>query len=399
MKVFAVTLMLFLVSLSSCDLFHLKGDLPDLSPLTSNEELVVGSNNNFACNIFKATCQEDTGNVFISPLSIGIALGMTYNGASGKAAEDMRNLLGFNDIANGDLNAAYKSIVDRILGMDNNVDLFLANSIWYSQIYTVKDTFAWLVEKYYHAEIRSMDVLDPNTKNVINNWISDKTHDKINDVLDIIDPDVVMFLINAIYFKADWTYEFNKKLTYDGIFYLEDGSAKSCKMMKGENIELFSLVNDTLQFIDIPYGNGQFSLTILLPSEDKKTSDILSMLTSSYFQHLADDAHQIKLMLEMPKFRLEYKKDLKELLHSLGMPAAGYTNMVDDAELIISRVIHQTFINVDEAGTEAAAATVVEGKNTAMPISVISVNRPFIFFIREKYTKTILFSGVLRDIP
>lgn len=223
-------------------------------------------------------------------------------------------------------------------------------------------------------------------------------------MLDQIPADILMYLINAIYFKADWQYQFDKNKTADQEFYLTDGSYRNVPTMFSEGVKVAYATDENVEFIDIPYGNGQYSFTILLPGPEADINQIAASLSAPKLAALEADTSHITTKLYLPKFKLEFKVLLNEVLSSMGMEVAFTDNarfgklFANDVNATISRVLHQSFLEVNEEGSEAAAATIVEMDLTSVgPPAALRINRPFLFFIREKHSQTILFSGKMMD--
>ena len=380
---------------------------PDLRPITAEEEVIIGSANDFAFDIFaRINDLQPQNNLFISPLSISTALSMTANGAVGDTKAGIKKALHLEDVSDEEMNAAYKTLIPFLINLDPKVTIELANSNWYRQEYHIKDAFRKILAEYYDAEIRAADFDDPATKNLINQWIADKTHGKIKNMIDQIPSDAIMYLINAIYLKATWQYQFDKDKTEMRDFHLADGSTIQVETMYGKGLKAALYQNNDLQFIELPYGNGQFVFTILLPKDVSKLNDIIDGLDAGSLTEMANAADTARFEVYLPKFKIEYKTGLKTVLTAMGMgqsfgDEADFSDLfVETLDLYISRVMHQSFIEVDEEGTEAAAATVVEvGVTSIGPENpnVLHIDRPFAFFIREKHSNSILFSGKMMD--
>ncbi|MFC2138062.1 serpin family protein, partial [Bacteroidota bacterium] len=277
--------------------------------------------------------------------------------------------------------------------------------IWYKQEYTVNDSFKDIIENSYYGGINPINTSDPASKDIINSWVEEKTNDKIKNLVKEVNPADVMFLVNAIYFNAVWKYEFNKELTFDGSFKKEDGSFIDCKYMDMGEVDLNTYNNSEMVLVEIPYGNGDFNMCIILPLKDNKVDDILENLNSDTLDFFISNANISSINLLMPKFKIEYEQKLNDVLISMGMPkafsmSAEFPNLFENIEegLFIDRVNHKTFIEVDEEGTEAAAATVVVvAEFSAITENIIRLDKPFIYLIREKTTGVILFAGKLME--
>jgi len=381
---------------------------PDLRPIRAEEETIITSVNDFAFDIFKRLNESGTGNenLFISPLSISTALSMTANGANGETNDGIRQTLHLQDIPETEINNAYKTLVPFLTELDPKVAIKLANSNWYREELTIRNVFKQTLQDYYDAEVNPADFDDPATKDKINTWIEDKTNGKIRDMLDQIPAEAVMYLINAIYLKADWQYKFEKSKTEKKPFYLADGNTIQTDMMFSNGVEVTYFSNSTLQLIELPYGNGQFVFSVILPNNSSELDAIISSLDMAKYQSYIASSKTFSTQVRMPKFKITYKTLLNGVLSEMGMAQsfgnADFSRLFEESlPLQISRVIHQSFIELDEEGTEAAAATVVEVSFTSanpnpQPLE-ISIDKPFAFFIRERHSNTILFAGKLLD--
>lgn len=398
----------FLFMFLSCsnDLNNIDDDNePNLRDLSQEEQSLAASSNTFVLNLFKELDNENNENLFFSPLSVQYALSMTLNGADDETFNQIKETLGFDDLNEHEINEAYRSLTDFLLNIDKKVLLSIANSIWYEQNLTAEEAFKKAMIEYYDAEIAALDFKSPESVNAINSWVNNKTNGLIEKLIDSIPADAVMYLINAIYFKAEWQYKFDEKATKEGPFYLENGSEINTLLMYSDDVTVNYHTNTFAEVIDIPYGNGQYSMTILLPSEGKNTQNILEVLDDNALQEWINNTISTDVELVMPKFKIEYKALLNEALSNMGMEIAftdraDFTRLfIEKYGLMISRVIHKAVIEVNEEGTEAAAVTGVEVSLTSLPPEklMLTINRPFLFFIREKHSGSILFAGKLMD--
>lgn len=372
--------------------------------LTRSEKQLVSSTDNFSFKIFEKIAEaERDKNLFISPLSISMALGMTLNGADGDTYETMRKTLSIAELSQQEINESYQSLIKLLTQIDSKIIMQIANSIWYRNTIPFKQDFIETNRKYFDAAINPMNFSDPATINIINSWVKESTNGKIDKIVEKIDPETIMFLINAIYFKGTWQYQFDKNKTRDGFFTKQSGERVPCKMMSLEN-DFYLSYNDTFTALDLPYGKGNFSMTILLPAINKSIPDVISALTEETWNGVIKNLSKMKRELYMPRFKLEYKINLNETLKSLGMGiafeplGANFKKLYDGlGNAYISNVEHKTFVDVNEEGTEAAAVTSVEIGVTSIREDIIKLNRPFIFVIREKNSNCILFIGKLED--
>lgn len=392
-SIFAICMTLMLMQCTKTP-----SDPEDFVPreLTRLEKRLVESDNTFGFRLFKEILTVETDkNVFISPLSVSMALGMTLNGADGETREAMEETLELTGMTTEEINESYQSLIELLTELDPKVLFEIANSIWYRENMSFEDEFIRLCKAYFSALVRGLDFSDPNSAGIINDWVNDNTHGRIEKILDQIDPNIVMFLINAIYFKGTWTYEFDENDTRNDQFYLPDGSTVSCPMMSQEN-EFQYFDGEDFQTIDLPYGDGLFSMTILLPHMHVHIDSLVLRLDQENWNRWTHSFSTEKAVIYLPKFKLEYELVLNDILKTLGMeiafaPGADFTRMYKPGGLWIDEVKHKTFVKVDEEGTEAAAVTVVKMVDSALP--TMYINRPFLFFIRENHSQTILFAG------
>jgi len=370
--------------------------------LTKSEQSLVQSDNKFGLKLFqKVVEQEGEQNIFISPLSVSLALGMTYNGANGSTKEAMENTLELSGLTIQEINESYKTLIELLTHLDPKVTMTIANSIWYRQSFTFEPAFIDLNRAYFNAEVSALDFNDPNSVGIINNWVDENTNGKITEIINSINPLDVMFLINAIYFKGTWTYEFDQDLTEDDLFYLPNGSQVTCKMMEQKgDFQYFS--NDDFEAADLPYGDEYFSMAIILPRPGKTVDDIIAQFTPDNWEEWMSGFDKQGLAVQMPKFKLQYKLSLVQALGALGMEIAfdpyqaDFTRMYPPGDLYISEVMHKTFVEVNEEGTEAAAVTSVTIGTTSVgdpSIPVFRVDRPFVFVIRDRHSGSIIFAG------
>jgi len=369
--------------------------------LTPLEKSLVESDNKFGLKLFREVIHAEvdkTKNVFISPLSVSMALGMTLNGANGSTLEAIQETLELAGLTTEDINQSYKSLIELLVQLDPQVKFQIANSIWYKQGYTFRQEFIDLNKTFFNAVVRALNFADPGAKDVINGWVKEKTNNLIDGIIDEIKPDHVMFLINAIYFKGFWTSKFDPAKTQDDLFVGPGGATRPCKMMHQQQ-DFMYFGNASMQAIDLPYGDAGFSMTILLPRVSGQIDSLISVLTPEKWTEWTDNFSAQKIELEMPKFTTEYDIKLNDALSALGMGVAftdlaDFTRMYEPGGLAIDEVKHKTFVKVDEEGTEAAAVTSVGVVETSLPqIISMRIDHPFIFAIRENLSQTVLFIG------
>ncbi len=261
------------------------------SPLTISEQKLVSSSELFGLNLFKSVNNyEGDKNIFISPLSVSMALGMTLNGANGSTYDSMKTVLELNGLTQQEINESYKSLISLLTNMDPKVIFSIANSIWYESNMTFEKDFINQNKNYFNAEISALNFSDPNSVNIINGWVDQNTNGKITKILKAIPPSAVMYLINAIYFKGDWKYQFDKDKTNDDYFTTSNGTQVACRMMQ-QHAELSYFSNELFQAIDLPYGDSTFFMTIFLPKPDVELNSVISQLNRSNWQNWLNDFH------------------------------------------------------------------------------------------------------------
>ncbi|MCF8378075.1 MAG: serpin family protein [Bacteroidales bacterium] len=362
---------------------------------------LIAADNVFAFELFKEVDQlAEEENYMVSPLSVAIALGMTYNGSDGSTKTAFEETLGFSGFTRHEINTIHGALIEHLLKVDPKVTFEIANSIWVNQNYTLLSEFADSNAYYYGAEIRSMNFYSPDALGIINGWVSDKTHEKITEVLDAIPPATVMYLINALYFYGSWQYEFDKEQSAPMNFTFEDGSSDMVDGM-AMTATLPIAYQDKYTAIDLPYGSNKFSMTVLLPKDNFNVDNIIEEMNAQSWEIMTGNLTETNLTLRMPKFKYEFKTLLNDHLANMGLGVAfrggaEFPLMVEESQdLYISRVIHKTFIDVNEEGTEAAAVTVVEIRETSTGGGELTINidKPFLYVIREKTSGTLVFMG------
>jgi len=373
--------------------------------LKAGMEIRVNQDNEFAFDLLKNTITTSgETNVFVSPLSVSIALGMAWNGANGQTKTEMGTALKMSGMSANDINGYYQILQSTLPGIDPTTKLNIANSVWYKTGFSVKPDFLKVNSDYFNAYIKELDFAQSWAVDTINNWCSKKTNNLIKNSLDKISSDAVMYLVNAIYFKGIWRKHFKTKNTKEANFTNELGKDVKINMMYQK--DTFAYLQDNYaQYLDMPYGNKAFSMTVILPNDGKTTGDVLNILTNDYWNNMLSNMPSQNVEVYMPRFKTQNNFTLNEPLQKMGMNLAFTKNAdfsgISDISLMISRVIHDTYVDVTEEGTEAAAVTVVEVGYTSVlnpPIPVFKVNKPFLFVIREKSTGVILFIGKMGDV-
>jgi serpin B len=381
---------------------HTRTPVPELGP---QEKTLVQSNNTFGLKLFREMTEKKRGNVFISPLSTAMALAIAYNGADGATQEAIRRTLQLDDLSLEDVNRSCSSLGELLPELDPKVSCLIANSVWYRLGFPVETDFVDLAGRIFSARVSGLDFSQSTAPDTINRWVAQSTRGEITEIVDdLIDPDVVMFLINAFHFKGVWAYQFDEQKTKDDWFFLTVASRKPCEMMEQRGEYLY-FSNQELQAVDLPYGGGAFSMTIFLPRPGQQIDSLIAQFGEErwniWINGLSADSGDIFL----PKFTLEYEDTLNDPLTALGMgvaftPSADFTKICTSEEIWIDEVKHKIFLKVNEEGTEAAAAaSVVLGKGPRPSGFRFVVNRPFVLVIREHHSQAILLIGRVVDLP
>lgn len=396
-------LMMFLLLLSflpSCEM--LQDEEENVKPkeivLRAPLQKRVVQDNDFAFELLRKTIENnDDENVFLSPMSVSIALGMALNGAENETETQIASVLQLRDMTYAEINEYYKIMQSNLPGVDPKVKLSIANAVWYDKLFNVKQSFLDVNAENFDAYIKMLDFQSPAALDTINSWCSRKTNKLIPTILDEIPAEAVMYLTNAIYFKGLWSKKFDKKNTREAEFRNQSNQNVSVNMMSLKDTFMY-YEDETAQYLSMPYGGKAFSMTVMLPVEGKSTDSLLVGFDATKWQNIQTGMTGREVQVFMPRLKVENKFKLKETLEDMGMPVA-FTPManfsgISDTPVMISDVIHKTYVTVDEKGTEAAAVTAVQFEYTSIPeYKLFNVNRPFVFIISEKSTGVILFAG------
>jgi serpin B len=371
--------------------------------LTTGERQTIAASNDFAFELLRETSAAAAQpNVVVSPLSASMALGMTLNGARGATLEGMRSALGFGSRPLEEVDASYRTLIDLLRGVDEGVEIRIANSVWAKQGFPFEASFKSTVARYFDAEVATVDFAAPATLGTINGWVKRGTNGRIDSILESIPPEAVMYLINAVYFKGAWRERFDPKATRDAPFTAADGSTRTVKMMHRVGAGRFFQAPG-VRGVELAYGRDAFVMDVVLPDAGTSLRSLVSRLDAATWDGWLKGARDAELDLSLPRFRAEQSLDLKRPLMTLGMglaftpDAADFTGLSPlGRELYVSAVKQKTFVDVNEEGTEAAAATSVEIGVTSAPVTVpFVVDRPFLLAIRERLSGAILFLGAV----
>lgn len=380
---------------------------PDLTPkditLSAAAPVAIQSSNDFGIELFTKVTAEEDKNLMLSPLSASTALTMLLNGCGGDTYSQLQGTLKYPAGMNiSEINEAYKSLVSQLLVIDPKVQLALANAIFYRNGFSVKPPFLATMSNDYKATVKGLDFAAPSSLTTINKWASDNTNGKIPEVLSEISEYAVMFIMNALYFNGDWSYQFDKSLTDELPFHPDGGTTTDVTTMKGEVGSKVAWGND-FRAIEMPYGQTNFTMVVIVP--DETFSALYPSFTYQVWDKLTSDldAHPEfgKTIVTMPKFKFSYEKYLNDQLMSMGMIDAfsdfrADLSGISDNQIYVDFVKQNTFVEVDEEGTEAAAVTTIGINLTSVgdpqPNQFI-IDKSFIFAIRERTTNTLLFIG------
>ena len=376
--------------------------------LTDAERELVVAGERFAFEFLaQVAAEEDAGtNIFVSPLSASMALGMALAGAEHETYTAMRDALGLGGMSREAIGLSYQSLIALLTNLDPSVRMEIGNSVWLRTGFEPEDAYIENVETFFDARVSTLDFDDPTAADTINAWVSDATDGLIDGIVDPpIDPMTVAFLINAIYFEGDWTLQFDPADTRPGDFKRDDGSVASVPFMHQSEGEFPFAWTEDYVAVELPYGGEAFAMVGVVPKHDVTLDDFVAGFDADSWNSILESMTPSETMVALPKFKLEYEKSLNEALKALGMePAfdpftADFSRMHRDAlalQLHISRVKQKAYVEVDEKGTKAAAVTSVEVGVTSAP-PMFTADRPFLFAIRERLSGTILFVGMVHD--
>lgn len=382
--------------------------------LTAAERQLVTSANEFGFELFNrvtAATPADS-NVFISPLSAAYALAMAYNGAAGDTRDGIAATLAFGDQTAEQINESFAGLTDVLTNADPSVTTTIANAVWYATRRTLVPEFGDICRTYFDAKVAGLDFAQAWAADTINSWVYENTHGKIEKIVDPPLPSgLVYMLANAVYFKASWTYPFDPEDTRTDTFYTADGSRVNADFMylnsekyQHENWQpdpdfTYLIKRDEFAAFSMPYGDRWFRMTVFLPDTSISVEQFISQFTVEEWNLWRPEFRADRFEARFPKFKFEYEVALDDILPAMGMEiafqpgAADFSNMIEGGGVWIDTVIHKTFVQVDEEGTEAAAVTVIGGLDSLPPF--IKCNRPFAFVIWEKESGAIIFAGKL----
>lgn len=394
---------LFLPFILSCQKSHFTASRQENLLQDKKTSLLNGSDNEFGLELFRrisAESKED--NLMLSPLSISMALAMTYNGAEAETKTEMEKVLNVNGLSKEQINGAHQQLLSTLQSLDEEVTFEIANALYYSGKFDIKSEFTDNIGSIYDTRIAPLDFASPASVEEINTWVKEKTRGRITEIINQLSPLDRMVLLNANYFYGTWSNLFDEDGTKELTFEKSDNIRLKIPMMsKLEQLPYIAM--DNYKAIQMPYGNRQFNMVVLLPADGHNTKTIIKSLTQESWQNLLNAFRLTdRVRVTMPRYKFAYETSLNEVLATLGMekaflPREANFSGISDDELYINEIRHKTFIDVNETGTEAAAVTGAVFATTSFreepPEVPFFVNKPFIFAITEKDSGAILFIG------
>ena len=386
--------------------------MSDIKPLKLNTQpnkdnkALTDSLSRFSLKLLQKTSEEkQAGNVLLSPLSAYFALSMTLNGADGNTAAEMKKALDMGDLDMTALNGGVLGWMKALSEPDAKAKWSIANSIWYNKGFTVDKGFLQTNADFYLADARMLDFSSASAPGTINGWVKEKTGGKIEDIVTTIKPDVVMYLINAVWFKADWKTPFKPSGTQPGAFHAP-GADTQVKYLSRTGVTT-TLKGSKAEGILLPYEDERFAFVALLPADNLSPRELIKGMTPSDLSAMLKSGTESQITLRMPKFETRFEADLVETLKQMGMKEAFIPNVADfslmnsdrSKNLYISGIKQKTYCRVDEEGTEASASTAVEMTTTAMPLveRELVFDRPFLYGIIDVQTGIPMFLGLMED--
>lgn len=348
----------------------------------------------------------DSSQIILSPLSASYALSMVNNGAAGDTQQEILGTLGFKGFNTNEVNAFNKKLMVQLAELDNTSIISIANSLWLNKGFNTKETFKNTLENNYEAKVGTVDFSKAETKEQINNWCEEKTNGCIKNFLDELSPSYRFVLLNALYFKGRWAEQF--KATEKGTFITEKGQQQEVTFMLKKKAWYLYTESEKFEMAELPYGNEAFGMVVIVPKKESDITDCISALTGTKWLEAVNNMRVTCLNLKLPKFKVENKQSLIHTLKEMGIVKA-FTNEADFSALsennvFISEVLQANHFSVDENGTEASAVTGIFGDlssaGTEIEVKAIDfpVDRPFLYFIKEKSTNSILFMGKVGSI-
>jgi serpin B len=365
---------------------------------------LIASQNQFSIKLFREVFKrsDDAGNIFISPLSVSLALSLLYNGSAGMTQEEIARTLETEIFLNDDatFNQANRMLLNQLNNTKNELEL--ANSLWVGQGLPVNPKFLDINRQSYKADINGINFRKPQSVDIINAWVADRTRGKISKITDQLSPETMLLLINTIYFKGQWESQFDPQLTKNQPFFVSADQVKEHPLMSNFG-EYNYFEDESVQAVNLPYQGGKLGMYIFLPEENASLQHWIESLSINQLNDLINKMQPKEGLIELPRFRQTYEVNLNKILQQLGLKKAFDRSQADfsplsSTPLSIDEVKQKTFIEVNEEGTEAAAVTGIGAVITSVSIPFqMRVDRPFLFIIRDSETGVILFMGSIVD--
>lgn len=395
--------LIFAVFISGCkkDNSSSAEQQPKQIELTAKSAEVIQKNNLFGIDLYKTVALDDAGeNLMLSPLSASAALTMLLNGCDGDTRQQIMEMLGYGDFSVEEINETYNSLVDQLLVADQEVQLGLANAVFYRNGFDIMPSYMDAMQNEFNAHIEGLNFDAPEALETINGWASDNTNGKIPEVINQISGDAVMFLLNALYFKGSWSQKFDPEGTVEEAFNFDDGTSANVPFMHGE-IPSRMFEGEGYKVLELTYGRKNFSMVLVVPGNGLEAfNQQFERDTWIEITEMLNGQSEMDVDVSMPRFTFEYEKVLNDQLALLGMidafdPVLADLSGISDHSLVVSFVKQNTFVDVNEEGTEAAAVTTIGIEVTSIgdPPPTFRIDKPFIFAIRERTTNTLMFIG------
>jgi len=363
--------------------------------------------NEFALELTVQLGRQDAGqNVFLSPANVAVALAMTANGARGETLQSVLSALNLNTLDLETFNSNFAALQALLVRDEPGATIAIANALWARAGVAFNADFLQRTQRFYDAKIEALDFNQPDAPKTINEWVRRQTNEKIPAIVERIPGEIILLLTSAIYFNGKWETPFNPEFTQDRPFYLLNGTTKELPTMyRSDDFEY--LKGDGFQAVRLPYAGGGVRMVIILPDADRTLAQLMDQLSIENWERWREQFSVKEGQLYLPRFTTRYDKQLNQALGAMGMTEAFDDNRADFSgmrpvppALFISQVRHVAYVDVNEAGTEAAAVTSVEmGITSAMPTEtfLMQVDRPFFFAIEETSTGSILFTGLITE--
>ena len=375
-------------------------------PVKKVDDRLIAATSRFSFKLYNQLLKQGTSkNRFVSPASVLLALAMTYNGAEGETRQAMARALELEGLSSEEVNRGFADLKSMLGSADPKLQLNIANSLWARKGFALKPDFIQRTKEFYAAEVTSLDFSNPGAPGTINSWVKNNTGGRIDKIVDKISDDTILFLINAIYFKGQWTVEFEKSKTREDDFKLADGSQKKLPMMSQSGKYNYYKGKD-FQAVSLPYGSGRMSMYVFLPDKSTSLDQFERNLTAANWETWMKSFRVAPGELMLPRFRVEYEVNLNDALKALGMSEAFDSTRANfsgiaQGGIYISEVKHKTIAEVNEEGTVAAAVTSVGIQLASVQPPqenfIMKVDRPFFVAIRDNVTGTVVFMGSIAD--